>query len=73
MATPKAIGILQMLVGRTADGRVIRIAEEAIRSVQERCSGDRALDQLRDELDKVKQQNRDLLGRLDALEAKAKA
>jgi aminopeptidase N len=73
MATPKAIGILQMIADRTADGRVIRMAEEAIRSVQERCSGDRALDQLRDELDKVKQQNRDLLGRLDALEAKAKA
>ena len=73
MATPKAIGILQRLADRTADGRVIRMAEEAIRTVQERCRGDRALDQLRDELDKVKQQNRDLLGRLDALEAKAKA
>jgi aminopeptidase N len=73
MATPKAIGILQRLADRTADGRVIRMAEEAIRTVQERCRGDRALNQLRDELDKVKQQNRDLLGRLDALEAKAKA
>ena len=73
MKIPQAIGILQRLVDRTADGRVIRMAEEAIRTVQERCSGDRALDQLRDELDKVKQQNRDLLGRLDALEAQAKA
>ncbi|MGD1901685.1 MAG: M1 family aminopeptidase [Geitlerinemataceae cyanobacterium] len=73
MTTPKAIGILQTLRDRTADGRVIRMCDEAIREVQDSCSGDRALDRLRDELDEVKQQNRDLLGRLDALEAKSKA
>jgi len=73
MTTPGAIGILQTLRDRTADGRVIRMADEAIRIVQDKCSGDRALDRLRDELDEVKKQNRELVGRLDAIEAKADA
>jgi len=72
MTTPKAIGILQALAARTADGRVVRLADEAVRVVQDQCGSDRALHQLRDELDAVKQRNHELLSRIEELEAKTK-
>ena len=72
METPKAIAILQALADQTPDGRVRRIAEEAVQRVQKNVGSDKALKQLREELEQVKQENQDLKSRLEALEAKAK-
>jgi aminopeptidase N len=72
METPKAIGILQSLAEQTPDGRVRRIAEEAVERVQKKLGSDKAIKEIRDELEKIKQENQDLKSRLTELEAKAK-
>lgn len=78
METPNAITILQALAQRTPDGRVRRIAEEAVGKVEKKLGSDRAIKELRQELDKLKQENQDLKSRLIKLEtqvgdSKAKA
>ncbi|MEX0270224.1 M1 family aminopeptidase [Leptolyngbyaceae cyanobacterium UHCC 1019] len=72
METAKAIAILQSLANQTPDGRVRRIAEEAVQKVQKNAGSDKAVKQLRTELDQLKQENQDLKSRLETLEAKAK-
>lgn len=72
METTKAIGLLQSLADQTPDGRVRRIAEEAIQTVQKNVGADKAVKQLREELDQLKKENQDLKSRLENLEAKAK-
>lgn len=72
METPRAIAILQSLADQTPDGRVRRIAEEAVQDVQKNVGSDKALKQLREELDQLKQENQELRSRLEQLEAKAK-
>jgi aminopeptidase N len=72
METAKAIGILQSLADQTPDGRVRRIAEEAIQDVQRNIGSDKAVKQLREELDQLKKENQELKSRLETLEAKAK-
>ena len=72
METPQAIGILQALADQTPDGRVRRIAEEAVQRVQKNAGSDKAVKQLREELDQLKQANQELRSRLESLEAKAK-
>jgi aminopeptidase N len=72
MTTIKAIGVLQGLATGSPDGRVQRMASEAIQAVQKNAGTDPALKQLRQELDEVKKANQDLRGRLEALEAKDK-
>jgi aminopeptidase N len=72
METPKAIPILRSLADQTPDGRVRRIADEAIQKVQESCGTDRAVKQLREELDQLKKENQELKSRLENLEAKSK-
>lgn len=72
METPKAIGILQSLAAQTPDGRVRRVAEEAIAQVQGNIGSDKAVKQLREELDELKKENQQLKSRLENLEAKAK-
>lgn len=69
METPKAIAVLQGLSEQTADGRVRRIAEEAIPKVQKQVGADRTLQHIRQELDQMKQENQDLKSRLAQLEA----
>ncbi len=71
METPKAIGILQSLADQTPDGRVRRIAEEAIQGVQKNAGADKAVKQLREELDQIKKENQELKSRLETLEAKS--
>jgi len=71
METPKAIAILQALATQSLDGRVQRIAEEAVSKVQTAAGSDRAVKQLRDEIDQLKKQNQELKSRLESLEAKA--
>lgn len=72
METTKAIGLLQSLADQTPDGRVRRIAEESIQTVQKNAGADKAVKQLREELDQLKKENQDLKSRLENLEAKAK-
>ncbi|WP_413162686.1 M1 family aminopeptidase [Capilliphycus salinus ALCB114379] len=70
METPKAIAVLNDLADQTLDGRVRRKAEEAVQKVQKNIGSDKALKQLREELDKVKRDNQELRSRLETLEAK---
>jgi aminopeptidase N len=71
METPKAIAVLNDLVESALDGRVKRRAEEAVQKVQKNIGSDKALKQVRDELEKLKKQNQELKSRLETLEAKA--
>ncbi|MGL5835341.1 MAG: M1 family aminopeptidase [Waterburya sp.] len=70
MQTPQAITILNDLAAQTPDGRVRRRAEEAIAKVQKNLGTDKAVKEMRTELDQLKQSNQDLLSRLAKLEAK---
>lgn len=70
METPKAIGILRSLADQAVDGRVRRYAEEEISRVQKNVGTDKALRQMRQELDQIKQENQELKSRLSDLEAK---
>ncbi|WP_338038572.1 HEAT repeat domain-containing protein [Neosynechococcus sphagnicola] len=72
METPKAIPLLRSLMEQTSDGRVRRLAEEAIQGVQQQVGGDRTWKQLREDLDQLKQENQQLKSRIETLEAKAK-
>lgn len=69
METSKAIPILLSLADRTPDGRVRRVAEEAIGRVQKKVGSDKAIREIREELDKLKQENLELKNRLIKLEA----
>ncbi|NJK36555.1 MAG: M1 family metallopeptidase [Oscillatoriales cyanobacterium RM2_1_1] len=70
METARAIAVLSNLAEQTHDGRVRRRAEEAIQKVQQNIGPDKALKQLREELDKLSQENCNLRSRLESLEAK---
>ncbi|MGB8689383.1 MAG: M1 family metallopeptidase [Microcoleus sp.] len=72
METSKAIRILRSLADQTPDGRVRRMADEAVQRVQKNAGSDAAVKQLREELDEVKKDNQDLKSRLESLEAKSK-
>nr|WP_245788633.1 M1 family metallopeptidase [Spirulina major] len=69
MQTQRAIAILQSLADQTPDGRVRRMAEEAVKRVQKNLGSDQAVKQLRNELDQLKKDNQDLKSRLAKLEA----
>jgi aminopeptidase N len=73
METAKAITLLSELSEQTPDGRVRRMAEEAVQRVQKAIKSDQAISQLREEIDQLKQDNRELRSRLEELEAKAKS
>jgi aminopeptidase N len=72
METPKAINILQSLTAQTPDGRVRRLAEEAIIKVQKNLGSDKAVKELREEINQIKQENQDLQSRLAKLEAQTR-
>ncbi|MDJ0572477.1 MAG: M1 family metallopeptidase [Pleurocapsa sp. MO_192.B19] len=73
MQTSQAISILNELVAQTPDGRVRRRAEEAVTKVQKNLGSDKAVKELRQELDQLKQANQELTSRLAKLEAKNNA
>ncbi|MBF2000567.1 MAG: M1 family metallopeptidase [Synechococcales cyanobacterium M58_A2018_015] len=73
METVKAIGILQALADQTPDGRVRRMAEEAVQRVQKAVKQDQAVQKLQEELEQLKKDNQELRSRLENLEAKAEA
>jgi aminopeptidase N len=68
METPKAITILQSLANQTPDGRVRRMAEEAIKKVQGKIKADDKVKSLQDSVDKLQQENQALQSRLVKLE-----
>ena len=72
MQTVQAITILNGLADQTPDGRVRRRAEEAVIKVQKNLGADKAVKELRQEVDLLKKANQDLTSRLAKLEAKAK-
>jgi aminopeptidase N len=72
METAKAIGVLRSLADQTPDGRVRRLADEAIQKVQKNVGSDQAVKQLREELDQLKKENQELKSRMENLEAKSK-
>jgi len=69
MQTRQAISLLQTLAQQTPDGRVRRMAEEAVKTVQEQLGSDKAAKELREEFDSLKQENQELKSRLAKLEA----
>lgn len=69
MQTTQAISILNDLAAQTPDGRVRRRAEEAVTKVQKNLGADKAVKELRQEIDQLKQANQDLVSRLAKLEA----
>ncbi|MEM8603368.1 MAG: HEAT repeat domain-containing protein, partial [Cyanobacteria bacterium P01_H01_bin.121] len=71
LETRRAISILQSMSSQGGDGRIRRAADEAIQRVQKAIGESKALQQLRTEVDQLKQQNQQLLSRLETLEAKA--
>lgn len=70
MQTSGAISILQALGEQTPDGRVRRIAEEAVKKVEKNLGSKEGVERLRDDVEKLKQENQDLKSRLAKLEAK---
>jgi len=70
--SPRAIRILQNLTEHTPDGRVRRRAQEAVQKVQKAIGKDKAVEQLRQEVDDLKKANQEMKSRLETLEAKAK-
>jgi aminopeptidase N len=67
----RAIPALRRLVDRSPDERMVRGARTAIRSLQQgRAAGDETR-QLRKDLEELRQRNRELTGRLEALEAQS--
>ncbi len=73
MEVPGALRVLQGLAEQSPDGRVKRRAEEAMGRVHRAIGADKAVDELRKDLNELKQLNRDLKSRLETLEAKANA
>ena len=71
METAKAISVLQSLSNQTPDGRVKRMADEGVQTVQKKIGSDKGMKQLREELEEVKKTNQDLKSRLENLEAKS--
>ncbi|EDX84000.1 Peptidase family M1 protein [Synechococcus sp. PCC 7335] len=72
MEVSGAVAILRTLADHSPDGRVKRRADEAAQKVQKKIDSDGAIADLRQELDEVKQTNKDLKSRLETLEAKSK-
>ena len=73
METPKAIPLLQSLAQRTPDGRVRRLAEEAVAKVEKKLAPDKVIQELRDQLEKLKQENQEINSRLTKLETEKTA
>lgn len=65
---PKALGALERLIERELDGRVKRRAREAVRKIQAGREASDEFRRLREDVDKLKEENRQLKERLDKLE-----
>jgi aminopeptidase N len=68
---PKAVPELNRTVDRDLDGRVIRAAREAIQRIRDGADKGEEVRKLREDLDKVMEENRGLRDRIDKIEARA--
>ncbi|MBI5284867.1 MAG: HEAT repeat domain-containing protein [Chloroflexi bacterium] len=68
---PKAVAELNRTRDRDLDGRVIRAAREAVRRISEGADKGDEVRRLRDDLDKLVEENRGLKDRVDKLEVSA--
>jgi aminopeptidase N len=68
---PKAIPALQRTAERELDGRIIRMARDAVQKLRQGAEKGEDLKKLREEVDKLVDENRSLRDRLDKLEARA--
>jgi len=65
---PKAVGPLERLIERELDGRVKRRAREAVRKIQAGREASDDFRRLREDVDKLREENRQLKERLDSIE-----
>jgi aminopeptidase N len=65
-----AAPILQRLIDRDLDGRVRRVARESLRDLRDRNARGRETTQLRDDLEKLQREVRELRDRMVTAEAK---
>jgi aminopeptidase N len=65
----RAVPALERLADRHLDGRVVRTAREAVRAIREGKDGKDEVAKLRDRLDSLEKENRELRDRVAALEA----
>jgi aminopeptidase N len=66
----KALGALERVANSALDGRTIRSARTAIKSIRESADKGDEMKKLREEVDKLTDENRGLRDRLDKIEAK---
>jgi aminopeptidase N len=67
---PKAIEALERLAAREPDGRIRRYAKEAIRDISEGKRSEDAFKNLREDLEKLRDENRALKDRVEKLESR---
>lgn len=67
---PAAIRVLQRLVDRDLDGRVRRVAREALRDLRDRLAKGRESSALKDDVEKLQKELRELRDKLAAIEAR---
>ncbi|MGB2693719.1 MAG: HEAT repeat domain-containing protein, partial [Dehalococcoidia bacterium] len=68
----RAVSAIQRLIERELDGRVVRRCREVIRSLREGRDKGEEVQKLRDELDKMREEQRTVKDRLEKLESDAK-
>ncbi len=68
---PKAVGELERTRARELDGRVIRSAREAMRRLREGADKGEEIKKLREDFDKLSEENRTLKDRVEKIEAGA--
>jgi len=68
----KPIAKLQRIAETSIEGREIRVSREAIMSLREGAAKDEEVKKLREDLDKLQTENRDLRERLETIEQKLK-
>ncbi|HEY7270714.1 MAG TPA: aminopeptidase, partial [Dehalococcoidia bacterium] len=67
---PKALPHLQRIADRELDGRVVRMARDAVQKIRQGQDKGEEMKKLREEVDKLADENRALRDRLDKLEAR---
>ena len=72
LTSTKALSILRSLSAQTPDGRVRRMADEAIKRVQKAIDKDTVKQAMKDDLDTLKKSNQELKSKVEELEARLK-
>ena len=70
LETSAIIPTLEYIMSHSSDDHCVRLAEENIPKVLKNIGSDKSIQEIKEELDKVKKTNQDLKSRLELLEAK---